>query len=446
MVEICAIGGYGEVGKNMTAIKYQNEVVILDMGLHLPNYVKYTEEEREHMVALNATDLKRVKAIPNDNIIKKWKDMVVAIAPSHAHLDHIGAIPYLAPQYDCPVYGTPFTMAVIKEILHDQKMRIPNKIIPVNLNSKVKVSKNITLEFINVTHSTPHSSIIAVHTPDGVILYTNDFKLDNNPTLGKKTNYKRLKELGKIGVTAVILDSLYAHTQGKTPSESVAKQMLKDVLLDLDSEGRAVIVTTFSSQIARLKSIVEFGKKMDRKIIFMGRSLAKYLSAAKKVGVADLGSEGTVCRYGRQVRQKLKEVEKQPHKYLLITTGHQGEPRAILSRMANKELPFAFRQQDHIIFSCQVIPTPITIKSRAKLEKQLQKHGVRIFKDIHASGHGRIEELRELITLTKPKHLIPGHSEPSRFDPFVRLARQMKYKKDKSVHLMKNTDCIQLFK
>ena len=439
-IEIKAIGGYAEVGKNMTAVKVDDEVIIIDMGIHLPNYIKITEEEGETVIKLKASDLIKARAIPNTNMIKDWKDQVKAIVPTHAHLDHIGAIPYLASRFkDAPVICTPFTAAVLKSILKDEKIKLPNKIKTINPNSKIKISDKITVELVNITHSTPQSSVVAIHTPYGAVVYAADFKLDNTPTLGGKPNYAALESLGRKGVAVAIVNALYAPYDGKCPSESVAKEMLKGVLLDVDSRGKAIIATTFSSHIARLRSIVALAKKLNRKVVFLGRSLAKYIDAAAEANITRLDKEGEVCRFAKQIARKLKQIQKVgPEKYFLVVTGHQGEPKATLSKMSNGIYPFMFEDEDEVIFSCNVIPTPINKAYREILEDHLKAKGVRIFKGAHVSGHGRKEDIRDLIKLLKPKHIVPVHCEKPAMDAFIELGTKMGYEECKTAHQLLN--------
>ncbi|MBN1644916.1 RNase J family beta-CASP ribonuclease [Candidatus Woesearchaeota archaeon] len=440
MIEIRTIGGYNEVGKNMTAVRVDNEVVIFDMGLHLPNYIKFTEEEGENVIKLSKKSLMSVEAIPNDEIINDWTRLVKAIIPSHAHLDHVGAIPYMSSKYNCPVVCTPFTASVIRTILKDEKIKIRNRIKILNPNATLNLTKNLKVEFINMTHSTPQTVMIALHTKYGVILYCNDFKLDNNPTLGRQPNYDALQEAGKKGVLVAIVDSLYCDQRVKTPSELVAKEMLKDVLLGVHSKGHAVIVTTFSSHIARLKSIAQYAKQLNRTVVFLGRSLSKYINAAKDSKVIDLTKEGEVCSFAKHIRKKLIQIEKKgAHKFLIIATGHQGEPKSVLSKMTKRIFPFKFSSEDHVVFSCKTIPTPINEKLRAVLENDLKKAGVRIFKNIHVSGHGGYEDIRDLLRMTRPKHVIPAHAEQTGTNAFVELARELGYT-NKFIHPFKNGD------
>jgi len=435
-IEICTVGGYNEVGKNCTAIKVDDEVVICDMGIHLESYIKYTEAE--DIVAISPIQLTEVGAIPNIAPIKDLRNKVKAIIPTHAHLDHVGAIPFLANKFhQASILCTPFTTQVIKAILKDEKMSIPNKIKTLSPNSTYKLSNSIKIEFINMTHSTPQTVMVAIHTKYGIILYANDFKFDSTPTLGKKPNFKRLKELGEKGILALIVDSTYAGTRTKTPSESVAREMLKEVLLGTESEGKLVIVTTFSSHLARLKSIIEFGKKMKRKIIFLGRSLAKYVHAGEDIKLINFEQDAKILRYRKQITGKLKEVNKNPGKYLLVVTGHQGEPKSVLRRMVKEELPINFHKEDEIVFSCKVIPTKINIENRKNLEKALKNKGTRIFTEIHVSGHAAREDIRDLINIVKPEHVIPAHGEPQMKEALADLAFEMGYKPE-NVHLSRN--------
>jgi len=435
-IEICGIGGYTEVGRNCTAIKVDDEVIICDMGIYLESYIRFTEDE--DIINLNPDELISVGAIPDVTKIDKWKNKVKAIVPSHAHLDHIGGLAFLAGRFNAPIIGTPFTISVFNAILRDEKIKPKNKVVTLNAGSKYKISENITIEFINMTHSTPQTVTIAIHTKYGIIIYANDFKFDNQPVLGKKPDYDRLRELGKQGVFALICESTYARDAIKMPSESVAKEMLRDVLLGTDTRKKAVIVTTFSSHIARLKSIIEFGKKMNRKIVFLGRSLAKYALAAEDIGLVNFSKQVEIVKYSSKIKRKLKKIMADgKHKYLLVVTGHQGEPKATLSKMINEKMDFKLSAEDLVIFSCKTIPTPINIENREHLERTLKDMNVRIFKDIHVSGHAGREDLRDMINMIKPKHLIPSHGFSEMREALQGLALEMGYDK-KRIYLIED--------
>jgi len=436
-MEIFALGGYGVVGRNMTAVKVGDEVVILDMGIHLPNYIKINEDQETLKSSLTRKHLIQEKVVPDDSLIEDIRKQVIAIIPTHAHLDHIGAIPYMAGRYNAPIVCTPFAGEVIKAILKDDGIKIPNPIKTLNPGASMKLSKNITVEFIPITHSTPQTVIIILKTPAGNLLYSNDFKLDNSPTLGRKPDYERLKELGEQGIKVAIIDSLYASTKAKTPSEMVARDMLADVLLNMDTKGKGIIVTTFASHIARLKSIIEMGEKLNRKIVFIGRSLAKYCYAAENAGIYKFSDKVEMTKFSKRVKQFFGKISKEgKHKYLLVVTGHQGEPQSTLSKMVRGVHDFPFDANDHVVFSSNVIPSPINLKNRQDLEDQLRARAVRLFTDVHVSGHGSREDMRELVNLIKPQHVIPSHSPPERIQSYIELAEEQGYKNGFTVHGM----------
>ena len=442
MVEICAVGGYNEVGKNSTAVKVGDEVYIFDLGIHLENYIKYTQDE--DIVNVNPKELMDAGAVPNNSAISDWKDKVKMLLPTHAHLDHIGAIPFLGNNFKANVMCTPFTSAVLNSIITEDKLKFNNKIRSMSANSIFKISNSAKIEFIHTTHSTPQTVMMALHTDEGIILYANDFKLDMTPTLGKKPNFKRLEELGNEKVLALICDSTYAGDARKMPSEAVAKEMLKEVMLGIESKNKHVVVTTFSSHIARLNSIVEFGQKMNRKIVFMGRSMAKYVKAAEDTGIAKFTDKVEIVKYSNQIKRKLKKIAGDRGKYLMVVTGHQGEPKSTLSKMMNNEFNFNFFPEDHVIFSCRTIPTPTNIENRKILEEKLRNANVRIFKDVHQSGHAAREDLRELINLVKPEHIIPAHGEKGMTSALASLAIEMGYRIGENVHVMGDGERIRL--
>ncbi|MAE43081.1 ribonuclease J [Candidatus Woesearchaeota archaeon] len=436
MIEIYAVGGYNQVGKNCTAIKVDNEVVITDMGIDLESYIKLTEDE--DIVKINPEQLIDVGAVPNVSVLDKIKNNVKGIVISHAHLDHLGAVPHIANRFNCEVIGTPFTIEVLKSILKDDKIKLNNELKVLNSNSFYNLSDNIRIELIHITHSIPQAALVAIHTRYGVVLYANDFKIDLYPTLGKTPNLKRLREISKENVIALIVESTYANDARKMPSESVAKEMLKDVLLGTDNKNNLIIVTTFASQIARLKSVIEFGKKLNRKVVFMGRSLAKYVKAAENIGIVNFSKDIEIVKYGRQIERKLKKIDNEREKYLLVVTGHQGEHKSVLHRIAKGELRFKLYHEDNVIFSCKTIPTPTNIANREALENELKQNGVRIFKDIHQSGHAAREDLRDFINIVKPRNIIPAHGNKEMKEALADLAIEMGYKKEKNIFLLKD--------
>jgi ribonuclease J len=431
-VTITAVGGFGEVGRNCTAVDVDGQVVIIDLGIHLDYYIKHTEDQ-ETDIAGDPESLRRVGAIPDLRSIKDIEQNVKAIVLSHAHLDHIGAVPFLLEHFKkVPIYGSPFTIALLKELFADKQLSPRQALHVVKSGQRVSLGKGIELELFPITHSTPDSTIVALHTSEGVVVYANDFKLDNHPTLGHPLNLKALESL-KPNVLVLINECLNATHATKTPSESVAREMLREVLLETKTQKKAIFLTTFSSHIARLKSMVEVSRALNRTPVFLGRSLAKYLYAAKDAGIYDLTKDAVMVKHGSQAKRFLKNL-KNPENYVIITTGHQGEPKALLSRIMDEGL-FEWQPEDIVVFSCNVIPTPTIQANRKHLEEKLRKKHLRVFTDVHVSGHASREDLREFLDLLEPRFIIPSHGDPVMTDAYVELAQEQGYTNDRILAL-----------
>ena len=445
-MEIHTIGGFNEVGKNMTVVKIGEDAIIFDAGLYMPAVVELQEEEN---ASYNEKKLRSIGALPDDIVLDRLglRNKVRAILLGHAHLDHIGAIPYLEYRYNAPIVGTPFTTSVLKKIVEDEKFKINNPIKTVQPNSSFTINgknRKYEAEFINITHSTLQTSMIALHTPEGVVLYANDFKLDNTPILGLPPNYDALKRIAKEGVKAIIVDSLYSGTERKTSSEKIARGLLEEVLFSVGNEHSAVVIATFSSHIARLKSIVDFGKKLNRDIYFLGRSLKKYVSSSIDIGMCPFKNDINMGSYKNQVESILKKVNKNRKNSLVVCTGHQGEPGSVLERISRRKLPFEFIKNDVVIFSSKTIPTPINMANKEQIDKRLKKAGVRLFDNVHVSGHAGREDLRDLINLLNPQNIIPAHGTIQQLTPMVELSRELGYKIGKECHLMQDSQVLRL--
>ncbi len=443
MVKIHTVGGFSEVGKNMVVIELEEDAFIFDEGFYLPAIVSMQERDN----VLTEKKLKNIKAIPDDSVVDKIRDKVCAQFISHAHLDHVGAIPFLSQKYNAPIYGTPFTINVLNSLLEDNDIKLKNKVFTVKPNTTFFVqgkNRKYKADFIHMTHSTVHCSMVAIHTPEGVVIFSGDFKLDDTPVVGPKPNYKRLKELGKEGVLAFVVNSLYSGSVEKTPSESYARELLKETLENIENKHEGMIVTTFASHIPRLKSIVEFGKKLNREVVFLGRSLDKYSKAAIDADIAPFLKDIRISKYRRQVEKMLHKIERKRKDYLMVCTGHQGEPGSILERISRKQLPFKITKGDNIVFSSSVIPAPVNLEQFAQMESRLKKGHPRIFRDVHVSGHGREDDIQEAIELLAPKHIIPYHGGLDKTSPMEKVVKSLGYKKDKTFHLMKNKEILKL--
>ena len=446
-MEICTVGGFEEVGKNMTAVKVGEDVFIFDCGFFLPGIIELQEEEK---IGYSLNGLRRVGGIPDDRILDTlgWRNKVRAIFLSHAHLDHIGGIPFLINRYPgIDVFGTPFTMKVLESLIEDSKVRVKNRLIVVDSNSvhKIKTSNGIIkAEFIHATHSTIDCSFLALHTKEGAFFYALDLKFDNHPTMGKPPNYKRMKEIGKSKVKALVIDALYSKTEKKPGGEKVAEHLLEEAFSKINRGDKALFVTTFSSHIERLNNIVKIGKRTNREIIFLGRSLAKYVGCASKIGKCPFQNQIKVMKYRGQVESILKKIEANRGRYLVVCTGHQGEKNSILDRISRGDTVFRFKEGDNLIFSSSVIPTEVNIESRRRLDSKFRKMGVKLQVDVHVHGHGSREDMRDLIELLKPEHVIPAHGSQEQEEPLIELSKEFGYKPGKTAHLSKNGNVIKL--
>ncbi|MBR9703386.1 MBL fold metallo-hydrolase, partial [Candidatus Woesearchaeota archaeon] len=434
-LEIIPLGGFSEVGRNCVAVKAGDEVFILDMGLAIDKYIEFTEKAAYDQVKVSGKKLIDIGAAPDVDLLGPLKKKVKAILLSHAHLDHVLAVPHLANRFRAPLYATPFTAEIVRTITEGERMPLHEKLYERKAGDRWKLTPNVDAEFVHMTHSTPHTVAIVLHTPYGKVIFAPDFKFDEHPTKGKKSDEKRLKELQ--GADVLIMDSLYAHKAEKVPSENYARSMLYNVLTKENTEGKIVVATTFASHIFRLQTFLELAKKLNRRPIFLGRSLYKYVTAAEKLEIADF-REAEVVPYGSKVRSVLSKI-KDPEKCLFVSTGNQGEPKAALYKIIHGNwLPF--EQHDLVVFSCITIPVEPNITYRDQLESLIVEKGMQVLKDIHVSGHGAQEDQKRMLKLVKPKHVIPMHAEPHKLKLFARNAQKwFGYGKDR-VHIIKNGD------
>ncbi|MFO7872244.1 MAG: RNase J family beta-CASP ribonuclease [Candidatus Undinarchaeales archaeon] len=437
-IEIYSLGGYEEVGKNMTAVKVDDEIILLDMGIHLDPLMALEEKGLKP----EEPNLTNEGVLPDDKPIQKMKDNVKAIVISHAHLDHCGAVEYMAKRYDAPVIGTPFTMEFLRNSMPHKKF---NRINTVTMEAGEKVDVGKTeVEFVHLTHSTPQTVHTALHTPEGIVYYASDFKFDNSQALTKPPDYKRMKKLGKEGVEVAIVESVGSEEYNKTPGEVIAREMLKDTLTTTINDTNGILVTSFSSHIERLNSIQEAAKKLDRKVSFCGRSLAKYIKVAEAVGIKKFPNLDVMGRQ-KAMKKVFKKAAKNKQDHLIVVTGGQGEPRAILSRIVNGDYSYKIEREDQVIFSCRTIPTPINIQNRHKLEENIISQGGRVFRDVHVSGHADREDHRDLIKRLNPKNLIPCHGDIQKLAAYADLASEEynqntgeNYKLGDNIHLLRN--------
>ncbi|HEX2022779.1 MAG TPA: RNase J family beta-CASP ribonuclease [Candidatus Thermoplasmatota archaeon] len=446
-IEIRPVGGYSDFGRNMTVVKVGREAVVFDMGIRLDRVLLDEEAVFDEM---HPVDLQRLGAIPDTKLLKNLDAKVVAIVIGHAHLDHVGAVPKLAGEFkDAPIYGTPYTIRFIREqtrLRHGGKPKdgkeqrsIPNKLVEMNAGEEVALGRSgLKLEFVHTTHSIVQTVFPVLHTDAGAIVYAVDYKFDNTPVIGHKPDYKRLRQLAAEGVAACIVESTNAGNETKTPSETIARDMLKDYLFGVENDGDGLIVTTFSSHIARIQSICEFGEKLGRKVVLMGRSMDKYSSIARDLGLLNLPKGIEIAGHQKAVQQVLRRAADHRDEYLLVGTGHQGEPDSFLPRLASKQYPYEVSNRDQVIFSANTIPHPVNVANRYLLETKLRMQGARIMKGAHVSGHASRVDHQELLRMLEPQHLFPNHGGIDLQSAFVELAAAEGYRLNESVHVLRN--------
>jgi ribonuclease J len=442
-IEIATIGGYEEVGRQMTAVRAGEDIVVFDMGLNLSKVLIHDNVRTESMHSLDLIDM---GAIPDDRVMSDLDGEVQAIVPTHGHLDHIGAISKLAHRYDAPIVGTPFTIELVREeIRDDDKYDGQNDLVKMNPGGTMDIGEDCELEFVNVTHSIIDAINPVLHTPEGAVVYGLDKRMDHTPVIGDPIDMDRFREIGREGVLCYIEDCTNANKKGRTPSESVAREQLKDVMHSLEDYDGGIVATTFASHIARVSSLVEFAQDIGRQPILLGRSMEQYSGTAEQLGITDYPDDLEMYGRRRAIDNAFERImEDGKENYLPVVTGHQGEPRAMLTRMGRGETSYELDEGDKVIFSARVIPEPTNEGQRHQAETLLKMQGARIYDDIHVSGHLRQEGHYQMLEALQPEHLIPAHQNLKGLSGYVELARGEGYKIGQDLHPTGNGNTIQL--
>ncbi len=444
-IEIATIGGYEEVGRQMTAVRAGDDVVIFDMGLNLSQVLIHDNVETEKMHSLDLIDM---GAIPDDRVMSELEGDVQAIVPTHGHLDHIGAISKLAHRYDAPIVASPFTIELVKQqVQGESKFNVENDLIKMSAGETMDIGERCELEFVHVTHSIIDAINPVLHTPEGAIVYGLDKRIDHTPVIQDPFDMERFREIGREGegVLCYIEDCTNAGSKGRTPSESHARNHLKDVLYSIQDYDGGIVATTFSSHISRVTSLVEFANDIGRQPVLLGRSMEKYSGTAERLNFVDFPDDLGMYGHRKSVDRTFKRIMKEGKgNYLPIVTGHQGEPRAMLTRMARGETPYELDNGDKVVFSARVIPEPTNEGQRYQAEKLLRMQGARIYDDVHVSGHLREEGHYQMLEALQPQHIIPAHQNLQHLANYVDLAESEGYKMGRDVHVTRNGNLIQL--
>ncbi|HXI07189.1 MAG: ribonuclease J [Bradyrhizobium sp.] len=396
------LGGVGEIGMNLSIYglgnRHQRSWLAVDLG------VSFGDEEH-----LPGIDL----IMPDVSFLEKERRNLVALVLTHAHEDHFGAIIDLWPKLQCPIYATPFSAALFQAKLEAERNppKIPVTVVP--SGGRIDLGP-FNVEFIPVAHSIPESHALAIHTEVGTVLHTGDWKLDPTPILGPPTDEKRLRELGDAGVLALVGDSTNAVRDGRSPSEAEVAAIIAGLVKS--AKGR-VAVTTFASNVARVKAVADAARAADREVVVVGRAMERVVQVARECGYLNgVQNFRGMDMYGHFPQDKV----------LAICTGSQGEPRAALARIANNDHPaVTLNRGDTVIFSSRTIPG--NEKAVGSIINGLVAQGVEVITDrthlVHVSGHPRRDELRDMIAWVRPQVLIPVHGEALHLSEHAKLAR-----------------------
>lgn len=400
-VKIIPLGGLGEIGRNMTVIEYEDEMIVIDAGLGFPD---------ESMLGVDLV-------IPDTAYLEENESKVKGILLTHGHEDHIGALPYILRLINPPVYGTLLTLGILEGKLIEHGLEKSAKLNQVNSGDVIRLGKYFTAEFIRVNHSIADSCAIAITCPAGTIVCTGDFKIDLTPIQGEPINLTRFGEIGKSGVLAMLGESTNAERSGFTMSERNVGKSLDNIFRGCT---KRIVISTFSSNVHRVQQIINFSHKYGRKVALSGRSMLNIIDAAKKFGYMDI-PEGTLIDINEIKRFK-------PEELTIITTGSQGEPMSALYRMAFAEHDkVSLSESDLVVISATTIPG--NEKLVTKIINELLKKGVTLLNDavadVHVSGHACQEELKIMQSLIKPKYFIPIHGEYRHLKAHADLAAEM---------------------
>ncbi len=415
-VKIIPLGGLEQIGMNITAIEYEDSIIVIDCGLSFPD---------DGMLGIDLV-------IPDVTYLIENKDKIKGLVITHGHEDHIGSIPYVEKQINMPIYATKLTMGLIEYKLKEHELinNIKRKVVTYGQTINLGCFR---VEFIRTNHSIADSAALAIFTPAGIIVHTGDFKVDYTPVYGGIIDLQRFGELGKKGVLALLADSTNVERPGFTPSEKTVGKTL-DHIFD-DNRDRRLIIATFASNVDRVQQIINSAYKYGRKCIVEGRSMVNIISIASELGYINI-PENTLI--------DIDNAKDYPDNQLVyITTGSQGEDMAVLSRIAGSiHNKIKVKPGDLVVFSSH--PIPGNEKSVYRVINELEMKGAKvIYQDTHVSGHACQEELKLMYALTRPKYSVPVHGEYRHLKTHAELAFEMGIPKE-NIKILKTGDVLEL--
>lgn len=417
-LRIIPLGGMGEIGKNMTVIEYEEDIIIIDAGLAFPD---------EELLGIDLV-------IPDYSYVKENKERIRGIFLTHGHEDHIGALPYVLKDIPVPVYGPRLALGLLEGKLAEQAPGLSADLREVKPWQRVKAGC-FSLDFIRVNHSIADVLAMAIETPLGYLVHTSDFKIDQTPVDGQVTQFHRFAYYGDKGVLLLFSDSTNADRPGYTPSEREVGKSFDDSFREAEQR---IIVATFATNIHRVQQIVDMAHKYGRKIAVVGRSMVNVFNIAKGLGY---------LRVPDGIEVELDKIGKIPHnKLVIISTGSQGEPMSALSRMANNDhRKIAIVPGDTVILSA--IPIPGNEKLVARTVNHLFELGAKVIYEsgagMHVSGHASQEELKMMLNLVRPKYFVPVHGESRHLYKHAELAKSVGIPEE-NIFVLKNGDILEI--
>jgi len=417
-LEVVPLGGLGEFGMNMMAVSYAETTVVVDAGAMFPG------------PELLGVDL----IVPDLSYLQGRR--VTALVLTHGHEDHIGGVPYVWPFVDGPVYGTPFTLALVGPKLEEHEIESGDRLQPVQPGDRVRAGA-FEIEFLRVTHSIPDCVAVAIHTPVGTIVHTGDFKVDQTPLDGQHFDLHRFATLGSEGVLALFADSTNIDRPGFTGSELEVVGAFEELFT---SATGMLVVATFASSLYRMQVLVRLAERFERKVAFVGRAMVQNTEIAMRLGYLSMPA-------GLQIRDS-DVASHPPGRVLCVTTGSQGEPRSALSRIAiDDHRHVKIGAGDTVVLSARAIPG--NEKAIGRVVNHLTRRGADVVtaatKHVHVSGHGSEEELKLVLSLVRPRYFVPVHGEYRHLALHKRIAERVTHGVSRPVNVMliENGDILQ---
>jgi ribonuclease J len=419
-LQVIPLGGLGEFGMNMTAIRYGDDIVVVDCGMMFPD------------AELLGVDL----VMPDLTFLKENEQYIRAVVLTHGHEDHIGAVPYFLSEIDVPVYGTDFTLALVDRRLEEYQLDEEPRFIKVKPKQIVEIGP-FKIEFIHVTHSIVSAVALAITTPLGVILHTGDFKVDPTPTDNELFDLHTLAEYGKRGVLLLLSDSTNADRPGYTESERAVRPRMEEIF---NRAERRVVVSCFSSSIHRIQLVLDLAQEYNRRVAVIGRSMVSVTEIAHSLGLLEI-PDGILLR-------PQDAMDLPPEKVAILISGTQGEPMSALARVAvDNHKHVSVEDGDTVVLSSRIIPG--NEKAIFRMIDHMSRRGADVLygsmnPPLHVSGHASIEEMKLVLNLVRPRYFMPIHGEFRQLSKHARLADHLRFAGLEATFIMESGDILEI--